>query len=118
MHFNFVSLDKVGPIHNIKSFYNCTTVTVTWNSQYGNTNRPTIFYYLRIYNDTTGTLIDTVSVYDTSYQFVDYDLFTNRYTYVINEANEFEEGISTNNTFSYQRGTHILYLLLFIIIIL
>ena len=106
---DFLSLDILGPVRNIKSsLYNCTTVIVTWNSQYGGRNRPTIFYYLRIYDDITGALIDTVSVYDTTYQFVDYDLFTHPYTYVINEANDFEEGISTNNTFSYQRGTQTL----------
>ena len=49
--------------------------------------------------------MDTVSVYDTSYQFVDNNLFIHRYTYVITGVNELGEGISNNDTFSYQRGT-------------
>ena len=51
--------------------------------------------------------MDTVSVYDTSYQFVDNNLFIHHYTYVITGVNELGEGISNNDTFSYQRGTYI-----------
>ena len=51
--------------------------------------------------------MDTVSVYDTSYQFVDNNLFIHCYAYVITGVNELGEGISNNDTFSYQRGTYI-----------
>ena len=46
----------------------------------------------------------SVSVYGTSYQFENQDLFIHRYTYVITGVNELGEGISNNETFSYQRG--------------
>ena len=46
----------------------------------------------------------SISVYDTSYQFEDRDLFIHRYTYVITGVNELGEGISNNKTFSYQRS--------------
>ena len=52
--------------------------------------------------------MDTVSVYDTSFQFVDDKLFIHRYTYVITGVNELGEGISNSDTFSYQRGTKII----------
>ena len=45
-----------------------------------------------------------VTVYDTSYQFEDRDLFRHRYTYVITGVNKLGDRISNNNTFSYQRG--------------
>ena len=48
--------------------------------------------------------MDIVSVGDTNYQFMDNDLFIHRYTYVITGVNELGEGISNNDTFSYQRG--------------
>uniref|UniRef100_A0A1X7VVI6 Ig-like domain-containing protein n=1 Tax=Amphimedon queenslandica TaxID=400682 RepID=A0A1X7VVI6_AMPQE len=97
-------IDILGPVHSIQSsVYNCSTVNITWNSQNGVINSPNVFYRLKIYDDVTGSLIDAVSVYDTNYQFVDNDLFTHRYTYVINEATPIKEGISDNNTFSYQR---------------
>ena len=60
---------------------------------------------MSIYDAITDSLVDTVSVYDTSYQFVDNNLFIHRYTYVITGVNELGEGISNNDTFSYQRGT-------------
>ena len=50
--------------------------------------------------------MDAVLVYDTSYQFVNNNLFIHRYTYVITAVNELGEGISNNDTFSYQRGTY------------
>ena len=58
----------------------------------------------------------TVSVDDTIYQFVDNNLFIHHYTYVITGVNELGEGISNNDTFSYQRGTYI-YLIMLIIVI-
>ena len=48
--------------------------------------------------------MDNYTVYDTSYQFEDEDLFIYRYTYGITAVNELGEGISNNKTFSYQRG--------------
>ena len=48
--------------------------------------------------------MDNYTVYDTSYQFEDQDLFIHRYTYIITAVNELGEGISNKNTFSYQRG--------------
>ena len=103
-------LDILGPVQNIQSSLdNCTSVIVTWNSQYEDYNRTSIlYYYIRIYDDITGSLVDTVSVYDTSYQFVDNNLFIHRYTYVITGVNELGEGIPNNKTFSYLRGNHTL----------
>ena len=48
--------------------------------------------------------MDNYTVYGTSYQYEDKDLFIHQYTYVITAVNELGEGISNNNTFSYQRG--------------
>ena len=50
----------------------------------------------------------SVSVYDTSYQFEDQDLFIHRYTYVITGVNELGKGIPNNRTFSYQRSIMII----------
>ena len=111
-------LDILGPVQNIQSSLdNCTSVVLTWNSQYKDYNRTSIlYYYLRIYDDITSSLMDTVSVYDTSYQFVDNNLFSHRYTYVINGVNELGEGIPNNKTFSYLRGKHILLYCSFIML--
>ena len=48
--------------------------------------------------------MDNYTVYDTSYQFEDNDIFIHRYIYIITGVNELGEGIPNNNTFSYQRG--------------
>ena len=48
--------------------------------------------------------MDTVPVYDTSYQFEDQDLFIHCYTYIITGVNELGEGISNDKTESYQKG--------------
>ena len=48
--------------------------------------------------------MDNYRVNGTSYQYKDEDLFRHRYTYGITAVNELGEGISNNNTFSYQRG--------------
>ena len=61
-------------------------------------------YILSIWNNVTGILVRNVSVYDTSYEFEDKNLFIHRYTYVITGVNELGEGISNSETFSYQRG--------------
>ena len=52
--------------------------------------------------------MDNYRVYNTSYQFEDKDLFIHRYTYIITGVNEIGEGISNNDTFSYQRGIMLL----------
>ena len=83
----------------------CSIIDITWTVPTVDDDRVPIQYYiLRLYDAITGSLVDTVSVYDTSYQFVDNNLFIHRYTYVITGVNELGEGISNNDTFSYQRG--------------
>uniref|UniRef100_A0A1X7TP38 Fibronectin type-III domain-containing protein n=1 Tax=Amphimedon queenslandica TaxID=400682 RepID=A0A1X7TP38_AMPQE len=95
---------KVGPVTNIdSSIDNCSTIDITWTAPIVDDRVSILFYILRVYDAITGSLVDTVSVYDTSYQFVDNNLFIHRYTYVITGVNELGEGISNNNTFSYQR---------------
>ena len=106
IHFPFISLGFLGPSVDINSnSYNCSTINVTWSDPDVNCGNEPLYYNLSIYDDITGSLVDTVSVYDTSYQFVDNNLFIHRYTYVITGVNELGEGISNNDTFSYQRGT-------------
>ena len=111
---NDISLDKIihtflgflGPVTNIdSSIDNCSTIDITWTAPTVDDGVPIQYYILRIYDAITGSLVDTVSVYDTSYKFVDNELFRHRYTYVITGVNELGEGISNNDTFSYQRGT-------------
>ena len=70
-----------------------------------------LYYNLSIIDDIDGTLLATVQVFDTGYQFDDEDLFIHRYTYVITGVNELGEGISNSKTFSYQRGKFIANLL-------
>uniref|UniRef100_A0A1X7TVE6 Fibronectin type-III domain-containing protein n=1 Tax=Amphimedon queenslandica TaxID=400682 RepID=A0A1X7TVE6_AMPQE len=96
---------KVGPVTNINSLIDdCSTIDITWTAPTVDDRVSRILYYiLRIYDAITGRLVTTVSVYDTSYQFVDTNLFIHRYTYVITGVNVLGEGISNNNTFSYQR---------------
>ena len=69
-------------------------------------DRVSILYYnLSIYDNFTGSLVDTVTVVNkTIYQFEDENLFHHRYTYAITGVNELGEGISNSETFSYQRG--------------
>ena len=97
-----------GPVTNINSYNdNCTTIVVTWDSPtvyLRNDEVSVLYYYLSIIDDIDGTLLDTIMVYDTSYEFEDKDLFRHRYTYVITGVNELGEGISNNKSFSYQRG--------------
>uniref|UniRef100_A0A1X7SW82 Fibronectin type-III domain-containing protein n=1 Tax=Amphimedon queenslandica TaxID=400682 RepID=A0A1X7SW82_AMPQE len=95
---------KVGPVTNIdSSIDNCSTIDITWTAPTVDDRVFIQYYMLRIYDAITGSLVDTVSVYDTSYQFVNNNLFIHRYTYVITGVNELGEGISINDTFSYQR---------------
>ena len=54
--------------------------------------------------DSTGYILNTITVNGTSYEFEDTDLFRHRYTYVITGVNELGEGISQSETFPYQRG--------------
>ena len=98
-------LGKVGPVANIdSSIDNCSTIDITWTAPTVDDRVSIQYYILRTYDAITGSLVDTVSVYDTSYQFVDNNLFIHHYTYVITGVNELGEGISNNDTFSYQRG--------------
>ena len=98
-------LGKVGPVNNIdSSIDNCSTIDITWTAPTVDDRVSILYYILRIYDAITGSLVDTVSVYDTSYQFVDNNLFIHLYTYAITGVNELGEAISNNNTFSYQRG--------------
>ena len=96
----------LGPVTNISSTIdNCTNISIYWDSPTLDDDRVSILYYnLSIYDDITGSLVNTVMVNGTSYQFEDKALFIHRYTYVITGVNELGEGISNNNTFSYQRG--------------
>ena len=75
-----------------------------------------MYYNLSIYDTITDQFLWSVSVYGTSYQFVDNNLFIHRYTYVITGVNELGEGISNNDTFSYQRGIYTFFMLIFILI--
>uniref|UniRef100_A0A1X7TP11 Fibronectin type-III domain-containing protein n=1 Tax=Amphimedon queenslandica TaxID=400682 RepID=A0A1X7TP11_AMPQE len=96
---------KVSPVTNINSSIDsCSTIDITWTAPPTVDDRvPILYYILRIYDAITGSLVTTVAVYDTSYQFVDNNLFIHRYTYVITGVNELGVGISNNDTFSYQR---------------
>ena len=96
----------LGPVTNISSSIdNCSNINITWNSPRVEDDRVSILYYLlTIYDNITGNMVDNYTVYDTSYQFEDEDLFIYRYTYVITAVNELGEGISNNKTFSYQKG--------------
>ena len=106
-------LGFLGPVTNIdSSIDNCSTIDITWTAPTVDDRVPIQYYILRIYDAITGSLVDNVSVYDTSYQFVDNNLFIHRYTYVITGVNELGEGISNNDTFSYQRGTYTFFMLI------
>ena len=96
----------LGPVTNIvSSIDNCSNISITWDSPKVDDCRVSILYYkLTICDNITGNKVDEVSVYDTSYQFEDEDLFIHRYTYVITAVNKLGEGIPNNKTFSYQRG--------------
>ena len=60
---------------------------------------------LTIYDNITGNItVNNYTVNGNSYQYQDKELFRHRYTYVITAVNELGEGISNDNTFSYQRG--------------
>ena len=98
-------LGKAGPVTNIdSSIDNCSTIDITWTAPTVDDIVSTLYFILKIYNAITGRLVNTVAVDDTSYQFEDNNLFIYRYTYVITGVNELGEGISNNETFSYQRG--------------
>ena len=99
-------LGFLGPVANIdSSIDNCSTIDITWTAPIVDDRVPIQYYILRIYDAIAGSLVDTVSVYDTSYQFVDNNLFIHCYTYVITGVNELGEGIFNRATLSYQRGT-------------
>ena len=99
-------LGFLGPVTNIdSSIDNCSTIDITWTAPTVDDRVSILYYNLSIYDDLIDQFLRSVSVYDTSYQFVDDELFRHRYTYVITGVNELGEGISNNDTFSYQRGT-------------
>ena len=104
--YNYCFSGFLGPVTNIRSSIdNCSNISITWDSPKLNDDRVSIlFYNLTICDNITGIIVDTVPVYDTSYQFEDEDLFIHRYTYIITAVNELGEGISNDKTFSYQRG--------------
>ena len=110
-HFSLIQsflsfLGFLGPVKNISSSIdNCSTINITWTAPTVDDRVSIQYYILRIYDAITGSLVDTVSVYDTSYQFVDNDLFRYCYTYVITGVNELGKGISNRARMSYQRGT-------------
>ena len=54
--------------------------------------------------DSTGYILNNITVNGASYEFEDTDLFRHRYTYVITGVNELGEGISQSETFSYQQS--------------
>ena len=66
------------------------------------------FYNLCIYDNISDQLLRSITVNDTSYQFVNNNLFIYRYTYAITGVNELGEGILNKATFSYQRGIAII----------
>ena len=98
-------LGFLGPVTNIRSLLdNCTNISIYWDSPTLDDDRVSILYYnLSIYDNITGSLVNTVIVNKTSYQFEDKDSI-NRYTYVITAVSELGEGISNSETFSYQQG--------------
>ena len=104
--YNYCFSGFLGPVTNIiSSIDNCSNISITWDSPKVEDDRVSIQHYLlTICDNITGIIVDNYTVYDTSYQFEDRDLFIHRYTYVIAGVNELGKGISNMNTFSYQRG--------------
>ena len=99
----FCILGFLRPVTNIRSVIdNCTNISIYWDSPTLDDDRVSLLYYnLRIYDNITGNLVNTVMVNGTSYQFEDKDSI---HHYVITGVNELGEGISNSETFSYQRG--------------
>ena len=83
---------------------------MTWSDPVVNCGIEPVYYNLSIYDAVANQFLRSVSVNDTNHQFPDDDLFIHRYTYVITGVNELGEGISNNDTFSYQRGTLYMYI--------
>ncbi|XP_019859080.1 PREDICTED: uncharacterized protein LOC109587279 [Amphimedon queenslandica] len=107
----------IGPVTDIdSSIDNCSTIDITWTAPTVDDRVSILYYNLSIHDDITDQFLRSVSVYDTSYQFVDNNLFIHCYTYVITGANELGEGISNNDTFSYQRGTYTFFMLICLLI--
>ena len=63
-----------------------------------------LYYIINVYDNVTGTLMNTFKANNSSYQFENKDLFTHHYTYIVTGVNQLGEGISNSATFSYQRG--------------
>ena len=98
-------LGFLGPVTNIRSVIdNCTNISIYWDSPTLDDDRVSILYYnLSIYDNVTSSLVNTVIVNGTSYQFEDKDSI-NRYTCAVTGVNELGEGMSNSETFSYQQG--------------
>uniref|UniRef100_A0A1X7T8J0 Fibronectin type-III domain-containing protein n=1 Tax=Amphimedon queenslandica TaxID=400682 RepID=A0A1X7T8J0_AMPQE len=94
----------IAPVTEIVSMIeNCSTINITWNAPKVDDSISILYYNLSIYDDINDQLLKSITVNDTSYQFVDNNLFINRYTYVITGVNELGEGVSNKATISYQR---------------
>ena len=106
LRFMLLIIGIIGPVTNIRSVIdNCTNINIYWDSPTLDDDRVSILYYnLSIIYDDINHQLKSVSIYNTSYQFEDQDLFIHRYTYVITVVNELGEGISNNKTVSYQRS--------------
>ena len=102
----YMFLGFLGPVTNIdSSIDNCSTIDITWTAPTVDDRVSTLYYNLSIYDDITDQFLRSVRVYDISYEFMDEELFRHRYTYFIAGVNELGEGVSDDDTFSYQRGT-------------
>uniref|UniRef100_A0A1X7TG48 Fibronectin type-III domain-containing protein n=1 Tax=Amphimedon queenslandica TaxID=400682 RepID=A0A1X7TG48_AMPQE len=79
------SASKVRPVTNIdSSIDNCSTIGITWTAPTVDDRVSILYYILRIYDAMiTCSLVDTVSVYGTSYQFVNNNLLHHHYIYYI-----------------------------------
>ena len=99
-------LGFLGPVTNIdSSIDNCSTIDITWTAPTVDDRVSIQYYNLSIYDDINDQFLRSIPVYDTSYQFMDEELFRHRYKYVIAGVNELGEGLTDDDTFSYQRGT-------------
>lgn len=81
---------------------NCSTINITWNAPTG----VSIHYYnILVYHENNGDILSTASVYNTSYQFINHDVFIYHLTYLITAVSELGEGVRKRATFSYRKGT-------------
>lgn len=105
IYLSFFSKGVLEPVTNITSSINsCSSIHVTWNCSKADDGIRALYYILNVYDNVTGTLMNTFKANNNSYQFEDEDLFTHHYTYIVTGVNQLGEGISNSATFSYQRG--------------